>query len=108
MRVYHQIQAWKGLCETDIEQFSWSMQICNGKFRTIMPDIAAGLAELLKIIRCGCKGQCRNKCSYRKAGMQCTPSCEYCHEIICSNVPQSEAFIYLVQSEVIRLFLHIF
>ena len=90
LRVYHQIQVWKALCDTDIEPLSWGWQMCNGKFRPIMTDIAAGPAELLKIIRCGCKGQCGNRCSCRKAGLQCTPSCKECHGITCSNVPESE------------------
>ena len=87
LRVYHQIRVWKTLCDTDIEPLSWGWRICDGKFTPIITDVAAGPPELLKIVRCRCKGHCGNRCSCRKAGLQCASSCKECHGITCSNVP---------------------
>ena len=59
----------------------------NGKFNPIMTDIEAGPPDILKIIRCGCKGPCGTSCSCRKAGLKCASSCKECNGIICTNAP---------------------
>ena len=51
-----------------------------------MTDIEAGPTDLLKVIRCGCKGMCDNcKCTCRKAGLKCTYLCNDCHGTSCTN-----------------------
>ena len=51
-----------------------------------MTDIEAGPTDLLKVIRCGCKGMCDNcKCKCRKTGLQCTYLCKECHSTSCTN-----------------------
>ena len=52
-----------------------------------MTDIEAGPPELLRIVRCGCKGHCGAKCSCRKAGLQCSSTCKECRGLTCSNAP---------------------
>ena len=50
-----------------------------------MTDIEAGPPDLLKVIRCGCKGPCRNSCSCRKTGLNCAFTCKECHGITYTN-----------------------
>jgi len=55
-------------------------------FVPIMTDEEAGPQDLLQIIRCGCKGSCdNNRCTCRKAGLNCIASCRECHGSLCSN-----------------------
>ena len=57
----------------------------NGNFSPIMTDIEAGPPDILKIVRCGCRGMCGKRCSCRKSGLACTSSCKECHGITCTN-----------------------
>ena len=85
LRVYHQILVWKGLKETDVHPLRWGWQMSNENYVVITTDEPAGPPDLFKIIRCGCKGQCGNNCSCRKAGLQCTSACKECQGITCTN-----------------------
>ena len=87
LRVYHQLLVWKGLKDTDINPLRWGWQISNEHFIAIATDEAAGPPDLLKLIRCGCKVQCGNNCSCRKAGLKCTSSCRECQGTTCKNLP---------------------
>ena len=55
-----------------------------------MTDIEAGPPELLRIVRCGCKGPCDAKCSCRKAGLKCSSTCKECYGLTYSNAPVIE------------------
>ena len=55
-----------------------------------MKDIEAGPPELLRIVSCGCKGPCDDKCSCKKADLQCSSPCKKCHRLTCLNVPVIE------------------
>ena len=55
-----------------------------------MTDIEAGPPELLRIVRCGCKGSCSAKCSCRQAGLKCSSVYKECHGLTCSNAPVIE------------------
>lgn len=90
LRVYHQIRVWRKLSDTDLEPLSWGWKLENGLHTPIKTDIAAGPPDLLKIIRCGCKGPCGKSCTCRKAGLECAASCKECHGITCTNVPVIE------------------
>ena len=85
LRVYHQVHVWKDLSEVDEDPLRWDWIMENNMYTPIMTDVEAGLPELLKVIRCGRKGPCRNNCSCRKAGLKCTSSCKKCHGITCTN-----------------------
>jgi 5'-3' exonuclease len=86
LRVYHQIMVWKQLHNTDINPLCWGWQISNGDYVPIATDEAAGPPDLLKIIRCGCKVNCGNNCSCRKAGLKCTSACQECQGTTCTNL----------------------
>lgn len=89
LRVIYQLNEWldpentKGLSPT---QCGW--RIANGRFVPITTDFPAAPADLLKVIRCSCKGSCATKrCSCRKHGLQCSSSCKGCCGVSCSNSP---------------------
>lgn len=88
LRVYHQINVWRQLSDGDIDPVSWGWKIVDGGYYPIMTDIEAGPPDILKIIRCSCKGECNSRCSCRKAGLKCAFSCKECHGVTCSNVTE--------------------
>ena len=59
-----------------------------------MTGIEAGPSELLRIVCCCCKGTCGATCSCRKAGLQCTSTCNECHGLTFSNAPVIEPESY--------------
>ena len=86
LRVYHQVQVWTKLLNSDKDPLLLGWKIVNNMFVPIMTDIEAGPPEILKVVRCGCKGNCGNRCSCRKAGLHCSSSCKECHGVNCENV----------------------
>ena len=90
LRIHHQIVVWKDLSEVDKEPLRWGWKIKNSNYTPIMTDIEAGPPELLRIVRCGCKGPCGAKCICRKAGLKCSSTCKECHGLTCSNAPVIE------------------
>ena len=77
---------------SDVEKYplKWGWVIENKMCTPIMTDIEAGPPDPLKVIRCGCKGPCRNRCSCRKDGLNCASTCKECHGITCTNAPVIE------------------
>ena len=55
-RVYHQVQVWKQLSNVDKDPLREGCVIENKMFRLMTADNEAGPPDLLKIVRCGCKG----------------------------------------------------
>ena len=84
----------------------WGWVIENKMYTPIMTDIEAGPPDLLKVIRCGCKGPCGNSCSCRKAGLNCASTCKECHGITCTDAPVTEPEVEEDEHE--RNFLDIF
>ena len=59
----------------------------EGRIEPVAMTKAIGPEHLLKLICCGCKGDCNNKiCSCRKHGVPCIAACSHCHGTSCSNV----------------------
>ena len=77
---------WRQLSDDDIHLLSLGWKMSNGKYSPIMTDIEAGSPDILKIIRCGCKGSYNSKYSCRKVGLKCAFSCKECDGVTCSNV----------------------
>ena len=63
LRVYHQLKAWRILSNSDLEPLNWSWQMKDQVFVPIMVDVSAGLEDILKVIRCSCKGLCARRFS---------------------------------------------
>ena len=86
LRVYHQVKVWRDLRDSDYMPWKWGWKKDGQPFIPIMADEEAGPDDLLKVIRCGCKGFCdSNHCTCRKAGLCCTSSCKECHGSLCDN-----------------------
>ena len=59
----------------------------------IMIDKDPAPENLLKIVRCTCRTNCRSlRCSCRKHGVVCTKACTNCTET-CNNIPAIESSI---------------
>ena len=58
LRVHHLINVWRKLGDTDIDPLRWGWEMKNGNFSLIMTDIEAGPPDILRIVRCGCRGMC--------------------------------------------------
>ena len=56
LRAYHQINVWRKLSDNDIDPLKWGWEMKNGNVSPIMTDIEAGPPDILKIVRCGCRG----------------------------------------------------
>ncbi|CAK8688755.1 unnamed protein product [Clavelina lepadiformis] len=85
LRVYHQLKVWRTLSNSDLKPLSWGWQKKDDMFSPVMTDVAAAPEDVLKIIRCSCKGSCNRRCSCRKAGLTCTSSCKECCGMTCTN-----------------------
>ena len=86
LRVYHQVKVWRELKDSDDTPLHWGWKLQGQSMVPIMTDEEAGPPDLLKVIRCGCKGECdTNRCTCRKAGLNCTSYCMECHGTSCTN-----------------------
>ena len=94
LSVYHQIQVWEGLRNTDFTPLRWGWQILNDRFAPIMTDVAAGPPELLKVMRCvqvyRVYRAMWKQLFLQEAGLTGASACKVCHGINCANVPESE------------------
>lgn len=95
-RVYYQVHEWMG--EQDKDPKNWGWKEVQGCLRPHMTDLATAPEELLRVIKCNCKGDCNSrKCTCRKHGLDCTIACGECKGISCINV--SELYVDNVQDE---------
>jgi hypothetical protein len=91
-RVYFQVQMWKkysgdGTFTMDPLAWGWKLSPCGSYFLPITTDIPAAPPNLLQVIRCTCKTGCESvRCTCRKHGLPCTPSCGNCYGVSCSNI----------------------
>lgn len=87
LRGYFQVQEWLGgKLSLERTQYGWRCE--QDKFMPITTDIPAAPADLLQVIRCMCRNNCdTRRCSCRKHGLECTPSCEECSGMSCFNSP---------------------
>ena len=59
-----------------------------------MTSIEASPPDILKIIRCGCKGSYSSRRSCRKADLKCVFSCKECHGVTCNNITEDLDIIH--------------
>ena len=85
LRVYLQVQQWI-IRECVLKPDHWGWSLVGGKYIPIEMDIPPAPEELLKIIRCTCKGDCSNRmCTCKKYSRECTIACLNCRGSACSN-----------------------
>ena len=87
LRVYHQVQIWLHLINTDFEPLKWGWEMKNGIF---LHDKEPGPLDLMKMIRCSCKEKCDKCCSCQKAGLKCSISCSECLGALANAMAESD------------------
>ena len=86
LRVYLQIQTWIRGNET-LDPKDWGWDLTDNYYSPIYTDQPPAPADLLKVIRCSCKGDCSSfRCSCRKNGLECSPACGDCRGTSCTNI----------------------
>jgi hypothetical protein len=89
LRVYLQIQDWKG--NTSLDPTEWGWENVGNKLCPTTTDRPPAPAHIMKIVRCTCQTGCRTlACSCRKVGFECTPACSTCKGLSCENSIQPE------------------
>ena len=85
LRVYYQIQEWKGCSDLDPEEYGW--KVSDDLLLPVMTDKEPAPKEILEIIHCNCKTGCNTKrCTCRLHGLDCNSACEqWCKGINCIN-----------------------
>lgn len=88
-RVYHQVQTWKG---NRLRAEDWGWQVKKGKLVAIQTDKAPAPEQLLNVIVCKCKTDCRSaRCTCRKHGLECSVMCGECRGVSCMNAPERDS-----------------
>jgi len=91
LRVYYQVQDWKG--NTSLLPEDWGWQLQGGQLLPVLTDLPPAPPVLLDVIRCKCKADCStSRCSCRKHGLECSSACSECHGILCSNSTAVEVY----------------
>ena len=91
MRVYLQIQDWKG--NTSLDPTEWGWGNVGNKLCPITTDRPPVPAHIMKIVCCTCQTGCRTLACYnscRKVGFECTLACSTCKGLSCENSIQPE------------------
>lgn len=95
LRVYLQVQLWIGnkLQPTD---WGWKYDTTkeNGVTKMVLKPVPSTKAfapdDLLYLLSCTCKKQCKEYCRCRKSGVKCSPTCKNCNGLSCLNSPTLE------------------
>ena len=83
LRVYCQIQEWKG---NEINQSEWGWKLQSGRYIAQRTSLSAAPAALLEIVKCNCKMGCKTgRCTCKRHGLECSPVCGECKGISCEN-----------------------
>ena len=82
LRVYHQVQAWKG---RDLVPFEWGWTLNSGKVMPVKMTLPPVPPELLKVIRCSCETECKDNCTCVQYKLKCSALCTRCRGHLCQN-----------------------
>ena len=84
LRVYHQVQIWKGREDLDPELWGWIVK--GSRLLPVYTSKPPAPASLLKLFRCNCKKECKNaRCTCFKNGLKCSTMCGECRGVSCLN-----------------------
>ena len=86
LRVYNQVQEWMGV--TSIDAVDWGWMTRGDYLLPIRMSKPAAPSNLLKMIMCGCKGECQGRCTCFKYKLKCTAMCTICKGVSCLNCSQ--------------------
>ncbi|ELU12506.1 hypothetical protein CAPTEDRAFT_214834 [Capitella teleta] len=76
---YHQVHS------TDLHATAWGWQMGDGILAPEETTKGVVPENLLKMVACGCKTQCKKSCGCRKLGLKCSSMCSHCEGEACSN-----------------------
>ena len=91
LRVMLQVWTWTNIfvSHNSLRPEEWGWKLEKGMLVPVYTTRGAAPDELLKTIRCGCKGDCSTKrCTCKKHGLDCTSACKECAGVSCSNTTQ--------------------
>ena len=74
-RAYLTVQQWLGNYHLPTQ---WGWQYQNGKLVPVFTDREVAPKQVLKMISCGCKKGCTNRCKCQKSGLKCSNMCKHC------------------------------
>ena len=105
--VHYQIMCWSGK-QMSLDPMEWGWRQSENMLVPIKTDLDVAPALLKTIIHCMCKvgpkGQCEtNRCTCRKHGLPCLPSCRGCRGESCSNLNVSSILFYILMSKAVSL-----
>ena len=84
LRVYRQVQVWKGREDLDPELWGWIVK--GSRLLPVYTSKPPAPARLLKLFRCNCKKECKNaRCTCLKNGLKCSTMCGECCGVSCLN-----------------------
>lgn len=92
LRTFHQIQHWMG---NNLPAESWGWKHGSRGLTPILTLQDPAPKELLEFVQCRCAKGCGSRCSCKKAGLNCSEACHFCHGQSCSNAMKVD----LVQSD---------
>ena len=82
-RTYLTVQQWKGNL-LNPKEGGWRHQ--DDMMVPVATDKPVAPECLLKLVACGCKGNCGKACGCRKLGLHCTSLCSSCEGQTCTNI----------------------
>ena len=89
LRVYFQIQEWKGNSGA-LEPVNYGWKKINDLLLPVMTDLDPAPKELLKCVFCNCKVGCNTRrCTCHAHGLECTIACGQCKGESCTNSPRA-------------------
>lgn len=85
LRVHLQAVEWATLTLHVLNPTDWGWKLEEGRYCPIKTDLPIAPADILHIIRCGCKTGCGSAlCSCQKNGLSCMSACN-CYGSNCAN-----------------------
>ena len=92
LRCHLQAVIWQTLNNDVLDPLQWGWQLEDNNLQPITTDQPPAPDDLLKIIRCKCKTECKSAlCSCRRNGLKCVTACAVCHGQDCTNVEEAAA-----------------
>uniref|UniRef100_UPI00358ECD2A uncharacterized protein n=1 Tax=Myxine glutinosa TaxID=7769 RepID=UPI00358ECD2A len=86
LRVYLQVQEWKGSTSDGPRPTEWGWQKCVEGFVPVQTTLPPAPEKLLRVIKCNCQADCSTlRCTCKKNNIECTPACGNCRGSSCTN-----------------------
>jgi hypothetical protein len=85
-RVHYQCLVWTTLGKTNVKATDWGWREDCGQLIPIHLEGPIAPENMLKFVRCSCRGNCKSMlCSCRANGLDCVSACKHCRGSDCTN-----------------------